>query len=66
MAPAGSSSDYFQRPEKSTIKAAVLFCGARQAAYIKILNYNQNFVKSLVAGIVKAMMQDRSHSGQSS
>ncbi|KAL8669031.1 MAG: hypothetical protein Q9168_006364 [Polycauliona sp. 1 TL-2023] len=66
MAPAGGSSDYFQRPEKSTIKAAVLFSGADQAAHIKILDDSQNFDESLAADVVKAMAQDSDQGGQSS
>ncbi|KAL8779344.1 MAG: hypothetical protein Q9213_006987 [Squamulea squamosa] len=66
MAPAGGSSDYFQRPEKSTIKAAVLFHGANQAAHIKILDNNQNFDESLAADVVQAMTKDDGNSGRSS
>ncbi|CAO1598210.1 target of Sbf [Xanthoria calcicola] len=66
MAPAGGSSDYFQRPEKSTIKAAVLFQGANKAAHIKILDNNQSFDESLAADVVEAMAQDSGSGGQSS
>lgn len=66
MAPAGGSSDYFRRPEKSTIKAAVLFHGANQAAHIKILDSSQNFDESLAADVVEAMTQDSGSGGQSS
>ncbi len=66
MAPAGGSSDYFRRPDTSTIKAAVLFHGANQAAHIKILDNGQNFDESLAADVVEAMAQEGGHGGQSS
>lgn len=66
MAPAGGSSDYFRRPDTSTIKAAVLFHGANQAAHIKILDNGQNFDESLAADVVEAVTQEGSHRGQSS
>ncbi|KAL8645302.1 MAG: hypothetical protein Q9226_007363 [Calogaya cf. arnoldii] len=65
MAPAGGSSDYFQRPEKSTIKAAVLFHGANKAAHIRILDNSQNFDETLAADVVEAMTQESGNSGHS-
>lgn len=66
MAPAGGSSDYFQRPEKSTVKAAVLFHGANQAAHIKILDSSQKFDESLAADVVQAMIKGSGNGGRSS
>ncbi|KAL8811443.1 MAG: hypothetical protein Q9200_001793 [Gallowayella weberi] len=66
MAPAGGSSDYFQRPEKSTIKAAVLFHGDNQAAHIKILDDRQEFDESLAAEVIESMTKDSDDNGLSS
>ncbi|KAL8852907.1 MAG: hypothetical protein Q9221_002283 [Calogaya cf. arnoldii] len=65
MAPAGGSSDYFRRPETSTIKAAVLFHGANKAAHIRILDNSQNFDVTLAADVVEAMTQESGNSGHS-
>ncbi|KAL8734133.1 MAG: hypothetical protein Q9166_001618 [cf. Caloplaca sp. 2 TL-2023] len=66
MAPAGGSSDYFKRPEQSTIKAAVLFHGDNKAAHIKILDNSQQFDQSLAADVIQAMTKDSGNSGLSS
>lgn len=65
MAPAGGSSDYFQRPENRTIKAAVLFMGSCQSTRIQILDDSQIFGESLAAEVVDAMAQDDSQSKSS-
>ncbi|KAL8803925.1 MAG: hypothetical protein Q9182_002892 [Xanthomendoza sp. 2 TL-2023] len=66
MAPAGGSSDYFQRPDKSTIKAAVLFHGDNQAAHIKILDDRQEFDESLAAEVIQGLTKDKDNNGLSS
>ncbi|KAL8947490.1 MAG: hypothetical protein Q9222_006238 [Ikaeria aurantiellina] len=66
MAPAGGSSDYFQRPEKSTIKAAVLFTGSNESAHIKVLDDSQSFDESLAADVINAMTADSGSGGASS
>lgn len=38
MAPAGGSSDYFERPVEQTVKAAVVFSGANETVTIQILD----------------------------
>ncbi|KAL8940247.1 MAG: hypothetical protein Q9216_002901 [Gyalolechia sp. 2 TL-2023] len=58
MAPAGGSSDYFQRPEKNTIKAAVLLQGNDESARIQILDNSQGFDESLSRDLIQAMTQD--------
>ena len=66
MAPAGGSSDYFQRPENDTIKAAVLFMGDNESAHIQILDGSQDFDESVPADVVKAMAGDSSNGSRSS
>lgn len=66
MAPAGGSSDYFQRPEKSTIKAAVLFAGSQQSAHIQVLDDGQSFDESLAASVIEAIGKDSGSSAMSS
>ncbi|KAL9023312.1 MAG: hypothetical protein Q9196_007282, partial [Gyalolechia fulgens] len=58
MAPAGGSSDYFQRPKDKTIKAAVLLQGSNESAHIQILDDSQSFDESLASEAVQAMTQD--------
>ncbi|KAL8916142.1 MAG: hypothetical protein Q9208_008679 [Pyrenodesmia sp. 3 TL-2023] len=65
MAPAGGSSDYFQRPENHTIKAAVLFMGSNQSARIQILDDNQMFGESLAAEVIDAIAGNDSKSQSS-
>lgn len=55
MAPAGGSSDYFRRPEKNAIKAAVLFHGSNESAHIHILDDSQSFDESLSSDVIQAM-----------
>ncbi|KAL8714794.1 MAG: hypothetical protein Q9220_001307 [cf. Caloplaca sp. 1 TL-2023] len=66
MAPAGGSSDYFKRPEGSSIKAAVLFTGSNESAHIKVLDDSQSFDESLAADVINAMTADSGSNGASS
>lgn len=66
MAPAGGSSDYFQRPTKATIKAAVVFTGSNEVAHIQILDDGQEFDEFLEAGVVEGFTTQESNSGSSS
>lgn len=52
MAPAGGCSDYFERPTKGTIKAAVVFTGSNEVAHIQILDSSQRFDKTLSTEVV--------------
>ena len=58
MAPAGGSSDYFKRPVKNTITAAVVFSGEGKAVVIRILEgkegiFGQALNKELVEEWIK-------------
>ncbi|KAL8639057.1 MAG: hypothetical protein Q9228_003856 [Teloschistes exilis] len=66
MAPAGGSSDYFQRPEKNTIKAAILFMGSQESAHIQVLDDSRTFDESLAAEVIDSMTKDGSGSAMSS
>lgn len=52
MAPAGGCSDYFERPTKGTIKAAVVFRGSNELAHIQILDSSQRFDMTLSTEVV--------------
>ena len=52
MAPAGGCSDYFERPTKGTIKAAVVFTGSNEVAHIQILDSSQRFDMTLATEVV--------------
>lgn len=65
MAPAGGSSDYFERPKNNTIKAAMLFLGSNETARIQILDDRQSFDESLAADIIDAIAKDDHHSKSS-
>ncbi|KAL9130502.1 MAG: hypothetical protein Q9217_001322 [Psora testacea] len=47
MAPAGGSSDWFQRPTNETITAAVVFAGKSEVAVIRMLDDGQDFDETL-------------------
>lgn len=66
MAPAGGSSDYFQRPTEGTIKAAVVFTGSNEVAHIQILNDGQGFDEILDAEAVEGFTSQEGNSGTSS
>lgn len=56
MAPAGGCSDYFERPTKGTIKAAVVFAGSPQVAHIQVLDDKQTFDEILSTGAMEEFM----------
>ncbi|KAL8872001.1 MAG: hypothetical protein Q9174_002296 [Haloplaca sp. 1 TL-2023] len=66
MAPAGGSSDYFKRPEASTIKAAVLLSGSHHSAHIRILDNSQKFDESLAESVIEAIGKNDDDSTASS
>lgn len=66
MAPAGGSSDYFQRPSEGTITAAVVFTGSNEVAHIQILDDGQGFDEVLEAGVVERFTSQEGNSGNSS
>lgn len=66
MAPAGGSSDYFERPVNGTIKAAVVFTGAQEVAHIQILDDGQEFSATLSASTVASFTSMESDSQDSS
>ncbi|MCJ1266394.1 target of Sbf [Lobaria immixta] len=66
MAPAGGSSDYFNRPTEGTIKAAVIFTGSNEVAHIQILDDGQGFDEVLDAGFVEGFTSQEGNDGNSS
>lgn len=54
MAPAGGSSDWFQRPTNETITAAVVFGGSDEKVVIRVWSGAQIFEGSLAGGVVSA------------
>lgn len=66
MAPAGGSSDYFNRPIEGTIKAAVIFTGSNEVAHIQILDDGQGFDEVLDAGFVEGFTSQEGNDGNSS
>ena len=47
MAPAGGSSDWFERPTNDTVKVAIIFAGEDEKAVIRILDSRTEFGGSL-------------------
>ena len=66
MAPAGGSSDYFERPTKSTIKAAVVFAGSNETASIHIIDDAQSFDETLAGSLVDGFSSQAAGNGASS
>ncbi len=66
MAPAGGSSDYFDRPTKSTIKAAVVFTGSNESASIHIIDDGQTFDGTLAESVVDGFTSQATVKGASS
>ena len=56
MAPAGGSSDYFQRPAGGSIKAAVVFTGGNSTVHIQILDDDVDFGGTLSDGDVEGFL----------
>lgn len=66
MAPAGGSSDYFQRPTHGTITVAVVFTGSNEVAHIQILEDGQGFDAVFTAKQVDGLISLKGNSGSSS
>ena len=60
MAPAGGSSDWFERPTSGSITAAVVFAGDSEVALIKVLDGEQNFGATLQNKMVEGWMKEES------
>ena len=60
MAPAGGSSDWFQRPTGDSITAAIVFAGNNEVAAIRVLNQEQSFGESLSGTVVNGWVEQRS------
>ena len=58
MAPAGGSSDYFDRPVNGSIKAAVVFYGRNETAIIQLLDDIVTFDEILTAGFLEELVAD--------
>ena len=58
MAPAGGSSDYFERPVASSIKAAVVFYGRNETAVIQLLDDIVAFSDVLTEGFIESVIAD--------
>jgi hypothetical protein len=66
MAPAGGSSDYFERPTKNTIKAAVVFTGGNETASIHIINDGQSFDSTLAGSVIDGFTNQAASMGATS
>lgn len=53
MAPAGGSSDWFQRPTNASITAAVIVAGEHEVAAIRVLGQDQSFDDVLSGEVVE-------------
>lgn len=58
MAPAGGSSDYFERPVKGSIKVAVVLYGRNQTAVIQLLDDIVAFGDVLTEGFIESVIAD--------
>lgn len=52
MAPAGGSSDWFQRPSEDSVKAAVIIGGRKEVAAIRVLVQEQIFAEILEESVI--------------
>lgn len=59
MAPAGGSSDWFQRPTGGSITAAVVITGENEVAAIRILSEGQLFDKTLSVDVVNGWVNEQ-------
>ena len=66
MAPAGGSSDYFQRPYTNTVKAAVVFTGSSETASIHIIDDSQTFDATLAGGVIDGFLNQAAVQGATS
>lgn len=60
MAPAGGSSDWFQRPMGGSVTAAVVFHGSSEVVSIRVLEQGQAFEESLEGSVVDGWVEERS------
>ncbi|KAL8794335.1 MAG: hypothetical protein Q9195_003162 [Heterodermia aff. obscurata] len=58
MAPAGGSSDYFERPANASVKAAVVFYGRNDTAIIQLLDDIVTFDEVLTTGFLEELVAD--------
>lgn len=56
MAPAGGSSDYFARPVKESIKAAIIFTGSNETVTIQVIDDIVAFEETLSAATVESFI----------
>ena len=66
MAPAGGSSDYFERPTTKSLKAAAVFAGSNSSIHIQILDDGVEFGGSLSQDDVDGFMSLKGTTGTSS
>lgn len=59
MAPAGGSSDWFQRPMGGSITAAVVIAGKHEVAAIRVLGEGQSFDAILSENVVNAWVNEQ-------
>lgn len=59
MAPAGGSSDWFQRPTTGSITAAVVIAGEHEVAAIRVLGEGQSFDTTLSEDVVNGWVNEQ-------
>ena len=59
MAPAGGSSDWFQRPTTGSITAAVVIAGEHEVAAIRVLGEGQSFDTTLSEDVVNRWVNEQ-------
>ena len=59
MAPAGGSSDWFQRPTGGSITAAVVIAGKNEMTAIRILSEGQLFDTTLSVDMVNGWVNEQ-------
>ena len=59
MAPAGGSSDWFQRPTGPSITAAVVIAGEHEVAAIRVLGESQSFDRILSEDVVNGWINEQ-------
>lgn len=58
MAPAGGSSDWFRRPVRDTITAAVVFSGGDAGILVKVLDKPMHFGESIDDKVVREWLEE--------
>lgn len=59
MAPAGGSSDWFQRPTGGSITAAVVIAGGHEVAAVRVLGESQSFDTTLSEDVVNGWVNEQ-------